>query len=671
MMKKIIIGIICVFANIATFAQQRVEITDITNIRTFSEELVSTASKVEESINDAPGVITIINATDIERFGANNLRELLDRVVNVLNLGSHLYPQNISSIRGDLLSHIDNRVLILLNGRPIREGLTGGVNSTIYLAFPIQTLQRIEVVRGPGSVLYGTNAYMGVINLITKMPKNVEFQSQVGAGDFETMQYNATTGGRIGGWNFISGIHFLKSDGWNFIAKDEANADVQTRFGESNMGGVLSINRKGKDNNISFNSFIGFSDQDNLGVAPIIASAAGPTQRNMNVLRGLVDLGYEKQIMGDKWQANLNVNYNYLKQYAGVLSDPYEALASDMLIELTNYVRPIKNMNIIVGGTAYFHSGRANQNAIEAVAPYNEIWYSAYTQLDYRIVSRLKIIAGGQLNKTPRSDFDFVPRIGAIFDIIKNLDAKRNLSLKILYGEAFRASFSAENFIKISTLVGNPNLAPEKVATIDAQLFFNTRNLQVSGGFFYSVQRNIITRVPTAVAGVTGYENKGEIVFQGFETEFRINAGRAFYVTGSASFTESVQNDTLRNATHVPQLMAKLGLHYNLAIKGKEYLSIGLFNSYIGEASDVSVVNATRREYNPAAQAYNFMTLKLSLNLMRLLDKNAGTNQFLINLYATNLLDEAIFYPEFNRRRINTLPGRAGRAFYGSITFKF
>ena len=124
-------------------------------------EVVTTASKYQQDWSSASAVSSTITRTEIEAFGANNLVEVLERVVSIHMTGSNFFPQNVTAMRGDLLGHYDNHILLLLNGRPLRESYSGGVNFSIYTAFPLSVIERIEIIRGPGSVLYGTNAYSG------------------------------------------------------------------------------------------------------------------------------------------------------------------------------------------------------------------------------------------------------------------------------------------------------------------------------------------------------------------------------------------------------------------------------------------------------------------------------------------------------------------------------
>jgi outer membrane receptor for ferrienterochelin and colicins len=136
------------------------------------EELsVSVASKRNESISEAPGIITVITAEEIEKFGGNNLGDVLSRLPNTYRYATTQLRDNSTAIRGQQINFSDNKSLILLNGRPMRDSLTGGHNMAFYRAIPLEIIERIEMVRGPGSVLYGTNASAGAINVITKNPE--------------------------------------------------------------------------------------------------------------------------------------------------------------------------------------------------------------------------------------------------------------------------------------------------------------------------------------------------------------------------------------------------------------------------------------------------------------------------------------------------------------------
>ena len=106
---------------------------------------ITTVSKRLEPIENAPGIVTVVNRSEIEMYGGNDLHDLLRRVPGVIPHTSHLIPDNLISIRGQHSSVIDRRNLILINGRPLKESQTGGSGATFYNSFPLSAIERVEL----------------------------------------------------------------------------------------------------------------------------------------------------------------------------------------------------------------------------------------------------------------------------------------------------------------------------------------------------------------------------------------------------------------------------------------------------------------------------------------------------------------------------------------------
>ena len=125
-----------------------------------------------------------------------------------------------------------------------------------------------------------------------------------------------------------------------------------------------------------------------------------------------------------------------------------------------------------------------------------------------------------------------------------------------------------------------------------------------------------------------------------------------------------------KNIYAMPNLMVKLGMSMNL----KNGISLGVFNSYFGKSQVITLYdskgNPTTKDANPEAKPYNYMTLNAGVNFKKLFHLEKSPD-FSLNCYVTNVLDEKIYYKEVVRRNINSLPGRAGRAFYTSLTVLF
>ncbi|OGS21897.1 MAG: hypothetical protein A3J83_04730 [Elusimicrobia bacterium RIFOXYA2_FULL_40_6] len=132
--------------------------------------VVVTASKKEQPITEAPATIFVITAEDIRQSGANSIPDVLRMApgVDVMTISARDQQVSIRGFNGP----VTNKLLVLIDGRSV---YWDGYGIVYWDLFPVglQEIQRIEIVRSPGSVLYGANAYCGVINIITKTPSEI------------------------------------------------------------------------------------------------------------------------------------------------------------------------------------------------------------------------------------------------------------------------------------------------------------------------------------------------------------------------------------------------------------------------------------------------------------------------------------------------------------------
>ena len=132
------------------------------------QPIVVTASKTAESQSAAPGTATVLTSDDLRRYGIHTIAEAID----FLSLGAFTStsPQGSEvGVRGVLLTSTGNDdILLLVNGHAVNEPLSGGSSFDRSAGIPIEIVDHIEVILGPGSVLYGTGAMLGVVNVVTK-----------------------------------------------------------------------------------------------------------------------------------------------------------------------------------------------------------------------------------------------------------------------------------------------------------------------------------------------------------------------------------------------------------------------------------------------------------------------------------------------------------------------
>lgn len=657
-MNKFCTLFLCSVLPFSTQAQEDVPLEELVKL-SFQELLdveIFTTSKSEEMLNDTPGVVTVISAKEIKQFGANNLYEVLARVTSTYMTGSHVYPQNVTAMRGDLTSHYDNHILLLLNGRPIRESFTGGINFPIYLAFPLKVIERIEVVRGPGSVLlYGSNAYSGVINIITHQKSSIpQTQVSLRAGSWGTHALETNAATNQGGFNFLAGAKFFKEKGWPFEAIDEKDKLGHTPFGEDNLGVYGFVGYQGW----KLNTFLTKSSQDIWGSSPTWIKEQQSTKNEHT----FVDLGYE-HLFSKQWKMQLNMTYNrsitdtnsFFNNNNTIIHMPTE----DVLLEMTHFLER-ERWNLLLGGTTYILAGESVVNDSQGqfmssgIKKSRNTWYNLYAQGRYRL-SSFSLLLGGQLIKPTDLKWNVIPRIGAVYQF------SSETGIKAIYNQSFRSAFPFESTSNHSSSARNvPTLEPETVDTFDVQLFHKREKYQVAATYFIDRQEDLIARVSRPGIGNV-YLNRGEVRSRGFELEGQIIPNDRWLITGSLSY-QTNESEGKKNYTMVPNWMAKGGISYEFDPGS----SIGIFNSFFSPARDIRMKYPNVKYVNPEPEAFHLLTLNVRTNL-----KKWTLWPLTLETYVYNLLDEEIYAAEFNRGRINSLPAKQGRGIYVGIEYSY
>ncbi|MGV6806472.1 MAG: TonB-dependent receptor, partial [bacterium] len=163
---------------------------------------VSIATGVSQPINKAPAVASVITADEIVRTGATDLDQLLERIPG-LHVARSIGFNPIYTFRG-IHSNFNPQVLMLVNGIPLTH-LYQGDRNLVWGGMPVEAISRVEVIRGPGSALYGADAFAGVINIILKQGSEItEASSGVRFGSFNSKSAWFVDGGtfRDADWSF-------------------------------------------------------------------------------------------------------------------------------------------------------------------------------------------------------------------------------------------------------------------------------------------------------------------------------------------------------------------------------------------------------------------------------------------------------------------------------------
>jgi outer membrane receptor for ferrienterochelin and colicins len=457
---------------------------------------------------EAPAVVVVVPRSEFEVYGDRTLFQLLQRQPSIYTRSSFVYADSMAGFRGDMSAHSETHTLLLLNGRPIRESAQA-IDSPIYMTFPVDFLDGVELIRGPGSVLYGTNAFSGIINLKTRpVPEQPELSFSSMAGSYGYYDTTITGGARFGEVGFIGSIRVGGQEGWRYRMTDALGVYGEDDVREQNVSAAAHL----ECHRFTLDVFGSNMDAFALGVQPFWSDA----DQELRNKRLFVNAGYEVPLH-ERARLDLNLTYNLQENdMFSPFTPRIGTNTSDVLGEVTLFANPTDALNLVVGYLQEYRSNYApDEDHFQSIPPYDYSPKSAYAQGDYAIGDKAKLIAGTQWNESPQGRTDLISRYGVI------VTPTERWGVKLLRGEAFRAPIALESRLDDPPiLVGNENLMPETVTTYDAQLFYHDERTYAAVTYFHSAfDRQIL--FDTNTSDPMTYMNGGEQTFEGIEFEFK------------------------------------------------------------------------------------------------------------------------------------------------------
>ena len=607
---------------------------------------ISVASKKSESLTEAPGVVTVVPQQEFTVYGDRNLHQLMQRQPSVYTRDNFVYSSNLAAFRGDMSTVAEMHTLILFNGRPIRESAQGH-NVNMYTTFPLSALDSVELIRGPGSVLYGSNAFTGVVNLKSRaIPEKNEFSVSSMAGSYGYYETTLSGGGRFGEVGLVTDVRAAGQHGYMYRMFDQAGVYGEENSHDKSVSGTAHLDYRG----FTLDFFGSDLDAFAMGVMPFWSNP----HHYIRNKKMFVNAGYRVPVH-ERVTLELNATYNLQENN---LSSPAPLMigtnTSDLLGEATLLANPTDNMNVVLGFLQEYRTNyKPDDDHFQSIPPYCYSPQGAYAQGDYKIGESTKLIAGTQWNKSSQGYSDFVSRYGVILTPFKKW------GLKLLRGEAFRAPVTLESDLYDPTiLVGNKNLRPETITTYDAQLFYNDRNVYAAVTYFNSTIDGLIIYDPSV--SPMSYMNGGRQTFDGIELEAKYFFSPDWHVLGSFMHQEN-EADAGLSPSVVPENMAKVGAAYTW-----EGGSAAIFYSYFGTPPRI----ASPLLVNPEPESLNLVSLNVRIDASEWTGLEKG--RFILTLRAENLLDEKVYAPTFAYTGSpNSFPYGPGITFYGGFAFYF
>jgi outer membrane receptor for ferrienterochelin and colicin len=514
---------------------------------------VEAASRVTERVEDAPASVTLIGSQELRAMRYPTLAEALRGVRGVYLSDDRGYMA--LGFRGlGLPGSYGNRVLITLDGTPLNDDWVWSSYVGFDLRTDLEDIDRIEVVRGPGSVVYGTSAFSGVVNLVTRA-RDVPSGREVGisaSGDGVARARARVTQQFGPGAGFWASVAAGQSEGRDFFFPEYvADGPPSVAGNARGVDGARFANTTGrffwKDFSLSW------SFNHHLKHLPTgqFDTLLGDGRTRQADTRGLVEARLETKI-GPALTSLTRVHgdaYAYRGYFArspgdgGVETNTYDSLWAGAEQRLVLAPSPVVSASL--GGEGQIHPHAHQYDATEVGGQYlddteNFSLGAVYGNLDLRPFEGLKISAGGRLDYYSTFGSSFNPR----FAIIVKPYAGANL--KLLAGKAFRAPSIYELSYAGIGQVSNLRLRPENIYSGEiefTQQLGPAVSATIAGFANYTTDLIFLQTLPPAPDGTQNiqYQNTSTPVESaGVEAEVRREWKEGWMLAASYSFQRSV-----------------------------------------------------------------------------------------------------------------------------------
>ncbi len=592
---------------------------------------VYSASKFEQKVTEAPSSVSIVTADEIRKYGYRTLADILRS-----QKGFYIsYDRNYSyvGVRGfGRGGSYNSRIQLLVDGHRINDNLFDSALIGTEFVLDIDLIDRVEVIRGPGSSLYGNSAFFAVVNVITRGGEGQQGAELSGeAGSFDTYKGRLTYAK-----SFRNGLEALVSG-----SLSDSNGD-SLFFKEFNTPANNNGLTSGTDFDRSYNTLTKLTYRDftleglyssrTKGV-PTAAFGTNFNDRRHRTTDELwfLELKYEHSFgesanaMGRLFYDSYDFTGDYPfggggqrnlahgRWWGGELQASVSLLDRHKLVIGTEYRDNLrqdqKNIYVGVSEPPIFDDKRSSQ-----------VW-AVYLQDQFTLFKNLILNAGVRYDHYSTFGSTVNPRIGLIYTPIEGT------VFKILYGSAFRSPNVFELYYQDSvSQTANPGLKPEKIKTYEIiyEQYIGSNIRASLSGFYYTINDLIVAAADPANSTKTKYMNLNNVEADGVEAELEGKWGNGWAGRVSYSFQDAWNSDTGVTLADSPQHLAKVNLTIPLV---RDKIFFGLEEQYTSKRKTLVNGNFAKSFFVTNLTLHSRELLKgleLSVSLYNLFDYRYG-----------------------------------------------
>jgi len=566
---------------------------------------VSIATGQLQTTTHAPAITSVVTAQDIEAMGATDLDEILETVpgfhVSASDPSGAYMP--IYTIRG-INSFLNPEVLTLINGIPINPWSVGG-RSGAWGGMPVNAIARIEVIRGPGSAVYGADAFSGVINIITKNYYDMNGTETGGRiGSFNTREAWLLHGSQWKDLKVATTLEYHDTEGPREIVEVDAQTAYDQFFGThaSLAPGPLTLPRQNLDARLdllwgNWQFRMGLQARYDLGFGVGNAQARDPVGR-YSENRFNTDLTYQTAQLFPNWEVTARLSYlnNVTKTRQDQQFFPpgaFGGLYPEGILNNAGFSEYQTRLDVfgfysgfrqhlIRSGVGYFEGeiykvtqlrnfGVDPATGLELPpgsgwidvtdTPYcsyieagHQNWHS-FLQDVWTVAPNWELTTGLRYDEYLDFGSTLNPRLALVWQTTPKLTSK------LLYGRAFRAPAFLELYANDPAIMGNPQLQPETIETWEGAINYSvTESLHVAvNAFTYNLRDKILfVSGSSAESALAIAENAGQRQGHGLELEVRWKTTAKSSLLANYSFQQATDEQTDHDVGYYPRQAAYL-----------------------------------------------------------------------------------------------------------------
>jgi iron complex outermembrane receptor protein len=586
------------------------------------------ASRFAQKMSEAPSAVSVVTAEDIKLFGYRTLADIL-RSMRGLYV---TYDRNYSylGVRGfGRAGDYNTRVLLLVDGYRVNDNIYDQAPIGAEFGLDVDLIDRVEFVPGPGSSLYGANAFFGVINVVTKRGADVHGMQVAAEAGSAYRRAGRVTYGRRGddGAELLLSASGLDEDG-----RDRYFPEFDTPANNDGVARKLDYDRK-------HSLFARFSRAGaTLALAHSERKKGVPTASFNQVFNDPRSLTIDRQTFLD---ARLDRALDMTEQLSGRLYLGRYDFRGDYVV---NYPPPTLNRDLsrgrwwgaelklvstrfrghkLVLGAEYQRDARRDQANFD-VEPRNTLLddrrkgrkYGLYVQDEYSVTADLLLNLGVRHDDDSTTGSATNPRLGLIYRLTPAT------SVKALYGTAYRSPNAYELYYAIPGPGGskaNPDLKPERIRSGELVLEHHFRpDLRLTASLFRNKVTNLISFTTDPNDGLFVYRNLNEATARGGELELEIlwsNGAKLRTGYSRQSARDAAGSPLVNSPRHLAKLNLALPLAGDSLRAGLELQHVGRRNTRAGTTPAYTVANVTLLSARLAPG------LELSASVYNLFDK--------------------------------------------------